>query len=96
MSDERASSRRADARERTKRDLARFRRRTSGPNLQGSLALLGSVGWPIVVLALGGALLGRYLDRRFETGERFTLALLLLGVCAGSFSAYRTLRGGER
>lgn len=96
MSDERASSRRADARERTQRDLARFRRRKSGRNVQGSLALLGSVGWPIVLFALGGALLGRHLDRRFETGGRFTLSLLLLGTCAGSFSAYRTLRGGGR
>jgi ATP synthase protein I len=59
------------------------------------LALVGSVGWPIVLLATGGALLGRYLDGRWGTGIRFTLALLTLGTAAGTFIAYRTVGRDE-
>lgn len=87
------SFRRGDARERTRRDLDRFRRREPGGRFWRSLALIGSVGWPIVIMATGGALLGRYLDARLETGVRFTLMLLTVGTVAGSVIAYRTLRG---
>jgi len=87
------SFRRGDARERTRRDLDRLRRRESGSRFWRSLALIGSVGWPIVLLATGGALLGRYIDGRFGTGVRCTLMLLTLGTVAGSLIAYRTLRG---
>lgn len=87
------SFRRNDARERTERDLDRLRRRESGGRFWRSLALIGSVGWPIVLLATGGALLGRYVDGRFGTGIRFTLMLLTLGTVLGSLIAYRTVRG---
>ena len=87
------SLRRGDARDRTRKDLDRLRRREAGGRFWRSLALIGSVGWPIVLLATGGAILGGYLDGRFATGVRFTLMLLTLGTVAGSFIAYRTLRG---
>jgi predicted F0F1-ATPase subunit len=86
---------RGDARERTRRDIDRFRRRERGSGFWHSLALVGSVGWPIVLLATGGALLGRYCDERFATGVRFTLMLLTMGAALGSFIAYRSLRGDE-
>lgn len=85
--------RRADARERTRRDLDRLRRREPGGRFWRSLALIGSVGWPIVLLATGGALLGRYLDERFGTGVRFTLALLTVGTAVGSLIAFRSAKG---
>jgi predicted F0F1-ATPase subunit len=84
--------RRADPRDRTRRDVDRLRRREPGGRFWRSLALLGSVGWPIVLLATGGALLGRRLDVHFGTGVRLTLMLLTLGTVAGSLLAYRTLR----
>lgn len=87
------SSRRGDARERTRRDLDRFRQREPGGHFWRSLALIGSVGWPIVLLATGGALLGRSLDGRLGGGVRFTLILLTLGTVLGSSIAYRSLRG---
>lgn len=92
MTEPRDPFRRADARERTERDLARLRRRAAGNHFWRSLALLGSVGWPIVLLTTGGALLGRYLDGRWGTGARFTLGLLVAGAAAGGVIAYRTLR----
>lgn len=86
--------RRPDVRERTRRDIGRLARREPAGRFWHSLALIGSVGWPIVLLSTGGALLGRTLDARFDSGIRFTLTLLTLGSVVGSFIAYRTLRGG--
>lgn len=86
--------RRPDARSRTRRDLDRLRRREPATHFWRSMALIGSVGWPIVILATGGALLGHHLDARFGTGIRFTLILLTLGTAFGCFAAYRSLRGG--
>lgn len=56
---------------------------------------MGSVGWPIVLLAIGGAWLGRMLDARAGTGVRFTLMLLVLGASVGTFMALRSVRGGS-
>lgn len=84
---------RGDPRERTRRDLDRLRRREPGGRFWSSLAVLGSVGWPIVLLATGGAILGRYLDLRWGTGIRLTLMLLAVGTGLGSLVAYRTLKG---
>ncbi|MEJ2087104.1 MAG: AtpZ/AtpI family protein [Gammaproteobacteria bacterium] len=96
MNDRDESFERADLRESTKRDVERRRRRDSGPGFWSSLALIGSVGWPIVLLATGGALLGRYLDGHWNTGVRFTLLLLTICTAIGTAIAFRFLRGGDR
>jgi predicted F0F1-ATPase subunit len=92
MSERDVPSRRDDARDRVRRDLERWRRRESGRRFWRSLALIGSVGWPIVLLATAGALIGRRLDARLGTGVRLTLALLAVGTLAGCLVAYRALR----
>lgn len=83
---------RGDARERTRVDLERLRRREPGGGFWRSLALVGSVGWPIVLLATGGALLGHALDVRWGTGIRVALLMLTAGTVAGSWAAFRSLR----
>lgn len=93
MAERKRPQRMPEARERTRRDLERFRRRESGGQFWRSLALIGGVGWPIVLLATGGALLGRSLDSRLGTGVRFTLILLTVGTALGSLIAYRSVRG---
>jgi hypothetical protein len=95
MSEREQKFRRGDARSSTRRDVERFRRRAGGEPFQRSLALIGSAGWPIVLLATGGALLGRYLDARLDTGIRLTLLLLTLGTSLGCVAAYRSLKGGH-
>lgn len=92
MAERPPASRRGNARERTHKDLLRLQRRQSGGRPWRALSLIGSVGWPIVLLATGGALLGRYFDVRFGTGVHLTLLLLTLGTVAGSLMAYRTVR----
>jgi predicted F0F1-ATPase subunit len=84
--------RRADARARARRDIERRRRRAPESHFWRSLALVGSVGWPIVLLATGGALLGWHLDHRWATGVRFTLALLSIGTTLGTWAAFHAVK----
>lgn len=94
MAERDQSWRRPDPRDRTRRDIERLKRREPGSRFWRSLGLVGSVGWPIVLLSTGGALLGRFVDARFATGIRFTLMLLTVGTVVGCIIAYRALRGG--
>jgi ATP synthase protein I len=84
---------RGDIEARSRRDLER-RRARGNDDFWRALAMIGSVGWPIVLLTLGGALLGRVCDTHWHTGVRFTLMLLALGASLGTWAAFRTVRGG--
>ena len=55
------------------------------------LALLGSVGWPIAVAAVGGTWVGRVLDAYAGGGFRFTVLLLVVGLTLGSWTAWRII-----
>lgn len=84
---------RPDPRRALRHDLARHARREVGhQTFWRSIGMLGMVGWPIALCAVGGAMLGRYLDHHWATGIRFTLMLLLIGIVAGSLMAWRTVR----
>ncbi len=78
-------------RERTQRDIERFQRRSPPAQFWQRLSVIGSVGWPIVLLSTGGALLGRQLDLRWGSGIHATLALLTLGSVLGSLMAFRSV-----
>lgn len=91
-----ASFARGDARERTRRDVERLRRRAPAGRFWHAVGLIGSVGWPIVAFATGGAWLGRHLDARWGTGLRFTLMLLFSGTALGTALAFRAVRGRDR
>lgn len=56
------------------------------------LGLVGSVGWMVAIPTVGGALLGRWIDRRFGTHVFWTLSLLFVGVTLGSASAWRQIK----
>ena len=88
--------RRDDPRGRARRDFDRRRRREPTGHFWRSLALIGSVGWPIVLLATAGALLGHDLDGRLHTGVRMTLGLLTAGTVVGTWLAFRALRRNGR
>lgn len=60
--------------------------------LARNLALVGTLGWLIVVPALLGTLAGRAIDRLAATGIAFTAALLLLGVVVGCWLAWSHVR----
>jgi len=67
-----------DRRERSKREAR---------SLGQDLALMGALGWLIVVPVLLGVALGRALDRAQHSGITWTAACILLGsVLGGSFA----------
>ncbi|MGN6284979.1 MAG: AtpZ/AtpI family protein [Afipia sp.] len=50
---------------------------------------IGILGWMIVTPTLVGLFIGRWLDRTFGSGIFWSAALLLVGVTAGFWSAWR-------
>lgn len=74
------------------RDLSRRARREPGfGTFWRSMAVLGAVGWPIALLAVGGAFLGRWLDLQLRSGIRCTLMLITVGAALGCWHAWRTV-----
>jgi len=53
------------------------------------LGMVGAIGWMIVVPMLLGAFVGRWIDRRSETGVFWTLSLLFIGLVLGCVSTWR-------
>lgn len=85
-------AKRTDLRAAVRRDTARLARRETGHrSFWRSFSVIGMVGWPIALGAVGGTLLGRYFDTRLDTGIRFTLLLMMVGVTVGCFAAWRTV-----
>ncbi len=66
-----------------------------------ALGLVG-IGFSLGFWIAGSAVLGHYLDGRFDTAPVLTLVLLVLGMFIGFYDAYRRLRelmkrtGGEK
>ena len=61
------------------------------------LTQIGAIGWTVVVPAVAGAWLGRWLDRRMQSTPAWALALLIIGIAVGCVGAFRrTKNEGER
>jgi len=80
-----------EARLRSRRRLMEKGRGESGRSFWSYLGLIGVVGWSVVVPMVLGILAGLWLDRRFEAGYKWTLALMLLGLCIGCLNAWRMI-----
>jgi ATP synthase protein I len=74
------------------RKQAERSRRRREPNLWRSFSLVGWVGWMVVLPALIGVALGRFLDVHFHAGIFWTLSLLMLGLVLGCTAAWRHLQ----
>ncbi len=59
------------------------------PSLGSRLGQIGILGWSIVLPALLGVVLGRWLDHHYGEGIFFTAPLLMLGAAFGLWSAWR-------
>ncbi len=62
------------------------------PSVARRLAQIGVLGWIIVVPALLGMFVGRWLDRMLGSGLLLTAPLLILGVVLGCWSASKWMR----
>jgi ATP synthase protein I len=74
-----------------RRREARHRRwlREGEGSVARRLAQIGVLGWIIVVPALIGIFVGRWLDRVFHSGLFWTAPLLMLGLVLGCWSAWK-------
>lgn len=61
-------------------------------SLGRNFAVMGMLGWTIVVPTLLGLFAGRWLDQRYDTGIQFTAGLLVLGVAVGCYLAWRRIQ----
>ena len=68
-----------------------------GPSPLRGIGTFGMIGWSVAVPAVGGALLGVWLDRVAPQGFSWTIALLLGGVALGMLVAWAWIdKEGER
>jgi len=66
-------------------------RREGDRSVWSNLGLMGLVGWTVMFPTLVGAFLGRYLDGRWGTGTMLTLSLIVVGLAAGCWGAWRLI-----
>ena len=97
QSDGSDTGRRPDPRASLRRDLNRYSRRESDDtSFWQSLSLLGSVGWPIVLATVGGALAGRWLHARWNTSIWLTLVLVVGGAVVGMVIVWKLIQPRQR
>ncbi len=83
---------RVDPRAAVRRDAQRLARRETGHrSFWRSLGVIGMVGWPIAMGAVGGTFAGRSLDTYFQSGIQWTLLLMAVGVTVGCVAAWRSV-----
>jgi len=60
-------------------------------SLGQNLAMIGALGWTIVLPTLIGIFAGRWLDRQFNSGIFWTLGLLVAGLAVGCTFAWKRM-----
>jgi ATP synthase protein I len=80
----------ADAVGRARNRREQWRRAGEWP-LARALGMMGRFGWTIVVPALLGAFVGRWLDQKFQSGVFWSAALVFLGVTAGFYLVWKKM-----
>lgn len=89
--------------EKATKDIAGHARRMKSardhpaPSPLRGIGTFGMIGWSVVVPTLGGAFLGRFLDRKMPQNFSWTIALILGGVIIGAYIAviWINKEGGE-
>jgi ATP synthase protein I len=74
--------------ERSRRRIEKARRTEQG-SFWRYLGLIGVVGWSVAAPMVAGALLGLWIDNTWDTGYSWTLTLLVIGLAAGCYNAWR-------
>ena len=88
--------RRADPGASFKRDLNQYaRHERSNASFWQSLSVMG-VGWLIVIAAVGGALAGRWLHARWNTGIWLTALLVIAGASVGMALVWQLIQPRKR
>lgn len=64
-------------------------RKNPEPSLGARLGQIGALGWMIVLPALAGLFLGRWLDKTYASGVFFSAPLVMIGAGVGLWSAWK-------
>lgn len=91
MTDRRNDRERLDEAVRKRRDRRARGQREGERSIGQNLAMIGTLGWTIVIPTLIGIFVGRWLDRMFDSGVFWTLGLLVLGLAAGCRLAWNRM-----
>jgi ATP synthase protein I len=78
---------------RTRRERRELWQQQGERSLGQNLAMIGALGWTIVLPTLAGIFAGRWLDQRFSSGVFWTLGLLVVGLAAGCILAWKRMHG---
>ncbi len=93
MTEGQESDQRLQAAVRT-RQARRERWQREGERSMGqNLAMIGALGWTIVLPTLIGIFVGRWLDRHLDMGIFWTLGLLVAGLALGCALAWKRMHG---
>jgi ATP synthase protein I len=93
VTDERESERRLQAAVRMRRARRARWQREGERSVAQNLAMIGALGWTIVLPTLAGIFAGRWLDRYFKMGIFWTLGLLVAGLALGCTLAWKRMHG---
>ena len=75
----------------TRRERRERWQREGERSIGQNLAMIGALGWTIVLPILIGVFAGRWLDRHFATGIFWTLGLLVAGLALGCTLAWQRM-----
>lgn len=64
-------------------------RRKPAPGVWLGLGMMGVIGWSVATPTLLGTAIGAWLDRHYAGRQSWTLTLLVAGLVAGCFAAWR-------
>lgn len=76
------------ARQAAQRERAR---RQGPPSLARQLAMVGALGWTLVLPILGGVVLGRWLDGWAGSGITFSAGLIVAGAALGFWMLWKRM-----
>lgn len=79
---------------RTRQERRALWRREGERSLGQNLAMIGALGWTVVIPTLIGIFAGRWLDREFHSGIFWTLGLLVAGLAIGCAMAWQRIQRG--
>ena len=91
MSEEPQRDGELDAAARRRRERVARGQKEGERSIGQNLAMIGALGWIIVAPTLIGVFAGRWLDRHFASGIFWTLGLLVLGLAAGCWLAWKRM-----
>lgn len=71
------------------------RSRRNARSIWNSIAILGVVGWSVVLPTLIGVAVGSWIDHRWPSRLSWTLILMFLGLVLGCTNAWMRVKGDQ-